>query len=104
MLDRNGKIVVTLCAISDQRGNTPQGAIELTSEDMKSAGLKTSRRAYVHLGEVNIDRPTNMLNFPPGMKVWGRLTERTLYRITEQLVENLKAKISLSLTGNNKCE
>jgi hypothetical protein len=92
MLDRNGKTVLALAAISDQKGSAPHGSIELTSEDMKNAGLKTSRRAYVHLGEVNVDRPTNMLNFPPGMRVWGRLTEQTLYRITEQLVENLKAK------------
>jgi hypothetical protein len=92
MLDRNGKTVLALAAISDHRGSFPQGSIELTQEDIKSAGLKTSRRAYVHLGEVNVDRPTNMLNFPPGMRVWGRLTEQTLRRVSDQLVENLKAK------------
>jgi hypothetical protein len=92
MLDRNGKTVLALVAISDRKGSLAHGSIELSHEDIKSAGLKTSRRAYVHLGEVNIDRPTNMLNFPPRMRVWGRLTESTLHRISDQLIENLKAK------------
>lgn len=92
MLDRNGKTVLALVAISDQKGSSEEGSIELTREDLKSAGLASARRAFVHLGEVNLDRPSNLLNLPPGAKVWGRLTEQTLHRVSAQLVENLKAK------------
>jgi hypothetical protein len=74
------------------KADKTRGAIELTSEGIKNAGLMTSRRAFVHLEEVDVDRPTNGLNFPPGMRVWGRLTEQTVYGITKQLVENLVAK------------
>jgi hypothetical protein len=92
MLDRNGKTVLALAAISDQKGSSAEGAIELSSDDLRSAGLSSARRAFVHLGEVNIDRPSNMLNFPPGARVWGRLTEKTLRRLSYQLAENLKTK------------
>lgn len=92
MLDQNGKTVLALAAISDQKGSSADGAIELTREDLRSAGLSSARRAFVHLGEVNVDRPSNMLNFPPGARVWGRLTEQTLRRVSDQLAENLKAR------------
>ena len=86
---------IALVAISDRMS---EGAIELTSEEIKSAGLSGFRKAYVHVVHYNLDRKTNSLSYNPRQKPKGRLPRALTMRVAAKLLENIRAGRALRIT------
>jgi hypothetical protein len=87
--------LIVLVAISDRKS---EGAIELTLEEMTSAGLSSFRNAYVHVTHYNLDRKANSLSYNPRQRPKGRLPRALTMKVAAKLLENIRAGRAIKIT------
>lgn len=89
---------IAIVPISDRPTPGEGLSIEVPLEEAAAAGLNPSRRAFIHLNEVNFDRIENSYSFNPNARILGRFSKVFIERMTRQLVDNIKNK-RITATG-----
>jgi len=96
--DGAGVRQLVILAISDQVGNDPGAAIEVPDIEMKRGGLNPARKAFVHIGEYNLDALPYSTVYEPSAPSFGRFSRAFTQRIARSLADRIKAGRSRRFT------
>jgi hypothetical protein len=86
---------IALVAISDKPS---EGAIAMSQDEIRAAGLSDFRSAYVYLNHYNVDRKTNSFSYNPRQKPKGRLTKALTIKVAAKLLDNIRSKRTMKIT------
>ena len=84
--------LLVLLAISSQRPQADQHAIEVPQTELRRAGLDPSRRAWVYVSEYNTDVLEASFYLDPSAEPIGRLSRAFVGQIAAALADTIRAK------------
>ena len=67
------------------------------ADEMKRAGLKEMRMAYVHLDQYNIDRRGNSYTYDPKVKPMGAFSRAFTAALAKTLAQNIRTRRALRI-------
>jgi hypothetical protein len=96
--DGAGITQMVILAISDSAGADPEASIAVPDIEMRRGGLNVARKAYVHLGEYNLDALPYLTVYEPSAPTLGRFSRSFTQQIARGLSNRIKARQSARFT------